>query len=153
MPTASVFGRQFGAAHHVFMATVVLVMDFCYNRVEGQEEQRRGELFDACKMLESAKEQVASAGKLLDALLDVLRKHNVALPDAYSGAPNSRTRSRTSHNDWASGWGKGNGSFPQRDMNVESTLEEIWRQYIEPGASFEMPGWDFGNEQLHQQMF
>jgi hypothetical protein len=77
----------FGLAHessyfvirHLFLATVALVMDLCFNRVEGQNEQRRREVMEICKKLEEYKENSPVAGSYLESLKNVLRKHNIHL--------------------------------------------------------------------------
>ncbi|PLN77659.1 hypothetical protein BDW42DRAFT_202522 [Aspergillus taichungensis] len=65
--------------HHVFMATVVLVMDLCSNKVEGLEEQRQAEVTRACRMLDSLKQDSAMAAKLAQPLMEILQKHKEKL--------------------------------------------------------------------------
>lgn len=75
--------------HHLFVATIVLVMDLCFNRNEDaeQDEARRAEVIYACKTLESTKTTSALASKFLASLTDVLRKHRVYLvPSQDAGA-------------------------------------------------------------------
>ncbi|ETI29543.1 hypothetical protein G647_01996 [Cladophialophora carrionii CBS 160.54] len=73
--------RHTGIVYHIFMATIVLVMDLCFNRVaEGEDDAaRKAEVVAACKMLEDAKSESAMASNFLDSLMDVLRKHKVRL--------------------------------------------------------------------------
>lgn len=52
---ASAHLRLCAVVHYVFMATAVLVMDLCFNKMEGQEEQRKEEVINACKMLKKPK--------------------------------------------------------------------------------------------------
>ncbi|KFX99466.1 hypothetical protein V490_01769 [Pseudogymnoascus sp. VKM F-3557] len=67
---------RFGTVvHHVFMATVVLVMDLCFNKIEGQEEQRQAEVMGACRMLREAKQDSVLSKMFLDPLMDILQKH------------------------------------------------------------------------------
>lgn len=74
---------RFGTVmHHVFMATVVLVMDLCFNKIEGQEEQRQAEVMSACRMLQEAKQDTVLSKMFLDPLMDILQKHRaLALSD------------------------------------------------------------------------
>lgn len=77
---------RFGTVmHHVFMATVVLVMDLCFNKIEGQEEQRQAEVMGACRMLQEAKQDTVLSKMFLDPLMDILQKHRaLALSDQKS---------------------------------------------------------------------
>ena len=70
--------------HHVFMATVVLVMDLCSNKVEGLEEQRQAEVTRACRMLDSLKQDSAMAAKLAQPLIEILQKHKERLQQSQS---------------------------------------------------------------------
>ncbi|GAB1206509.1 hypothetical protein APSETT445_005199 [Aspergillus pseudonomiae] len=70
--------------HHVFMATVVLVMDLCSNKVEGFEEQRQAEVTRACRLLDSLKQDSAMAAKLAHPLMEILQKHKERLQQNQS---------------------------------------------------------------------
>jgi hypothetical protein len=71
---------RFGTVvHHVFMATVVLVMDLCFNKIEGQEEQRQAEVMGACRMLREAKQDSVLSKMFLDPLMDILQKHRALI--------------------------------------------------------------------------
>jgi hypothetical protein len=72
-------GRLCGFIHQVFVAAIILVMDLCFNKIPGQEEARRAEVTDACKMLEDVKQQSPIAGKFLESLMDILRKYKIRL--------------------------------------------------------------------------
>jgi hypothetical protein len=68
----------------VFMASIVLLMDLCLNRSSPQQEKQRGDVADAFRILEEARDQSVTAAKLLDSLMHVLRKHQ-APPPKLSG--------------------------------------------------------------------
>jgi hypothetical protein len=70
-----------GVVYHIFIATVVLVMDLCFNKgVDTESEaERKSEVAAAIKMLEEAKQQSAVVKHSLEALTDVLHKHKVKL--------------------------------------------------------------------------
>ncbi|KAJ9604101.1 hypothetical protein H2200_011624 [Cladophialophora chaetospira] len=75
-----------GVVYHLFMATIVLVMDLCFNKVaEGEDDAaRKAEVVAACKMLEDAKSQSAMANEFLESLMNVLRKHQVRLHNHHA---------------------------------------------------------------------
>ncbi|OCT47378.1 putative Zn(II)2Cys6 transcription factor [Cladophialophora carrionii] len=86
--------RHTGIVYHIFMATIVLVMDLCFNRVaEGEDDAaRKAEVVAACKMLEDAKSESAMASSFLDSLMDVLRKHKVRLHSINNNNNNNNAR-------------------------------------------------------------
>ncbi|EXJ59621.1 hypothetical protein A1O7_03767 [Cladophialophora yegresii CBS 114405] len=81
--------KHTGVIYHIFMATIVLVMDLCFNRVtEGEDDvARKAEVVAACKMLEDGKAESAMASNFLDSLMDVLRKHKVRLHNNNNARP------------------------------------------------------------------
>ncbi|KAK5099021.1 hypothetical protein LTR70_000857 [Exophiala xenobiotica] len=70
-----------GLLHHMFLATIVLVMDVCFNRTDGKDDLRSTDVATAIKMLEEAKEYSVSVQKFLDSLMEALKKHHVGLVD------------------------------------------------------------------------
>jgi hypothetical protein len=79
IPFVTSHRRLCAIIHLGFVAAIVLVMDLCFNKIEGQEEQQRAEVMNALKMLEDAKEQSAVASKFLNSLMEVLRKYKIRL--------------------------------------------------------------------------
>lgn len=71
--------RLFVLFHHIFLATVALVMDLCFNRVEGHEEVRKAEVASACKILQDWTEYGSINTKFVDSLDEILKKHNIWL--------------------------------------------------------------------------
>ena len=64
----------------VFMASVVLLMDLCINKSSPNHEQQRGEVSEAFRILEQAKNESETAAKFVGSLMLILRKHHVAPP-------------------------------------------------------------------------
>jgi hypothetical protein len=153
---ASTHLRLCAVIHYVFMATVVLVMDLCFNKMESQEEQRKEEVINACKMLEEAKGQSAIAGKLLESLMDILRKHKIRLrnPDVVR-EPNGRGSATAPAAEYASHFGPAPSHEPMESDSTwmttqekqllntnESGFGEIWQDYAELGSSSHVVDWD-----------
>ncbi|KAF9893861.1 hypothetical protein FE257_010031 [Aspergillus nanangensis] len=67
--------RLASVVHHVFMAAVVLVMDLCFNKDEGREEQRQEEVSRACRMIDGWKDESIMATQFLEPIMNILRKH------------------------------------------------------------------------------
>ncbi|TVY30615.1 putative transcription factor lepB [Lachnellula hyalina] len=64
----------------VFMASIVVLMDLCYDKAPCQQEQHRGELAEAIRILEQARHESETAARFLDSLMHILRKHKVLPP-------------------------------------------------------------------------
>jgi hypothetical protein len=73
-----------GTLYGVFLASIVLLIDFCVNRSqfksESQIEDRHQELAEAFSILEDAKGESPTAAELLDSLKETLQKHRISLP-------------------------------------------------------------------------
>jgi len=70
----------------VFVATIVVLMDLCHSKPSPQQEKQRGEIADAIRLLEEAKNESGPTAKFLDSLMHVLRKHQ-GLPLRPAGQP------------------------------------------------------------------
>ncbi|KIW89032.1 uncharacterized protein Z519_10517 [Cladophialophora bantiana CBS 173.52] len=150
----AVIARHTGVVYHIFMATIVLVMDLCFNEAAAGEDDaaRKAEVAEACKTLEDAKSQSRMAHEFLESLMDVLRKHKVRLhgingPLAGDAAeqqaqqslqpqiladPGGQQAPRPCDN-WT----------PEEDgQHHLSDFDEIWKDYVELGPKMGMPGWD-----------
>lgn len=142
-------------AYHIFMATIVLVMDLCFNRNEGDDAARKAEVRDACRALEDCISQSTSqshaACEFLNSLTDTLRKHKVKLhnlPDdaiekapvagstaafpPHAGMSIAKEVSDQTRNVW----------LQDNTQNVLSDFDSIWKEYIEYGPNMDMPDWD-----------
>ncbi|OBT90022.1 hypothetical protein VE02_01624 [Pseudogymnoascus sp. 03VT05] len=113
---------RFGTVmHHVFMATVVLVMDLCFNKIEGQEEQRQAEVMRACRMLQEAKQDSVLSKMFLDPLMEILQKHRAILLSDQKSLSLTPSRARNSHasphktNHWSS------NTVPQRPLHFPTS--------------------------------
>lgn len=72
--------RFLGLLLGVFMASIVVLMDLCHRKSLPQQEEQRGEIADAFRILEEARHESETAAKFLDSLMHVLRKHKVSPP-------------------------------------------------------------------------
>lgn len=144
--------RMTGVVHHVFMATIVLVMDLCFNKSDDDTE-RKAEVMEACKVLEETGSQSPLARGFLDSLMGVLRKHKVRLHNlpgdnvdntslinatALSGSQNILQIPAASQMQQLP------SSFLPQDnsQNYLSAFDEIWKDYVELGPNMDMPEWD-----------
>ncbi len=64
----------------VFMASIVILMDLCHNKLSSQQEKQRREIVDAFRILEEARHESETASRFLDSLMHVLRKHKIPPP-------------------------------------------------------------------------
>jgi hypothetical protein len=69
--------------HHIFVSTVILVMDYCFNRDEPRAKERREEIMDCFQLLESNKQECTIATRGLSKLRHMLRKERA---DVESGS-------------------------------------------------------------------
>ncbi len=139
--------------HYVFLATVVLVMDLCFNKVDGQDVQRKAEVMDACKMLEEASDQSAIAGQFLASLMDILKKHKIHLlsPDpakllfstgsAITRAEHASPSGESLFHEPAGG-NTGPKPYQKQQLGGESELDQIWQEYVELQPSSEVLDWE-----------
>lgn len=81
IPYASIRYKVCGILYAVFMASIALGLDLCLNKGMGHEAATKGELLDACRILEVAKSQSASAARLSESLMHVLSQHEVSRSD------------------------------------------------------------------------
>ena len=162
---ASAHLRLCAIVYYVFMATVVLVMDLCFNKTvtPEEEQQRKEEVMDACKMLKEARGQSAIAGKLLESLMDVLHKHKIRLLNldadkAFNGSgaiTSAASNVVTTAVDYASPFGEvihdepldgGNSiwmaSNKKQLVNDDISPGGIWQDYVELGANSDVVNWD-----------
>ena len=140
--------RLCGILHLFFYAVVVLVMDLCVNNEAGDEEARKTEIRDACKMLEQAKQQLEGAGMYVDSLLAILHKHRIRLQgqDQVREIENSAIVLEKVEADAA----------PLRETNDRSgdlatndgqefgalDFDEIWQSYIDLGSGLDPQNWE-----------
>jgi len=58
--------------HHVFVSTVILVMDYCFNREEPRAKERREEILECFRVLEGSKDESTIATRGLQKLRNML---------------------------------------------------------------------------------
>ncbi|KAF4490423.1 Zinc finger transcription factor YRR1 [Fusarium agapanthi] len=66
--------------HSVFIASIVLILDFCLGADADEKERRREDLLEAWDILEAAKELSRPTARIQDLLTQVMKKHKVTLP-------------------------------------------------------------------------
>lgn len=81
--------RMWTVTHHIFVATVILVMDFCLNKDDPRSEERKAEIMDAFKMLESCQVTSTIARRGLQQLRDILRRGSSSTEEALAQVPES----------------------------------------------------------------
>jgi hypothetical protein len=75
--------------HHIFVSTIILVIDYCFNRDEPRAKERKEEILDCFRLLESRNEESTMATRGLKKLRDILRKGSTGR-DNRVGGKNSR---------------------------------------------------------------
>ncbi|KAF4335547.1 zinc finger transcription factor YRR1 [Fusarium beomiforme] len=66
--------------HSVFVAIIVLLLDFCLGAEPEKNEQKRQDLLEAWDILEASKELSKPTARIQDLLSQVMKKHKVTLP-------------------------------------------------------------------------
>lgn len=67
-------GRLWIITHHVFVAIVTLVMDYCCHRDDSEAAERKAEIMKCCQILEKSQEESSVARKGLAHLKQVMRE-------------------------------------------------------------------------------
>lgn len=60
--------------HHLFVATVILSMDYCFNQEDLGNERRKQEIIDCCRVLERSQGESEIARRGVEQLRKVLKK-------------------------------------------------------------------------------
>ncbi|KEF62299.1 uncharacterized protein A1O9_00271 [Exophiala aquamarina CBS 119918] len=139
-----------GICHHIFMATIVLVTDLCFNRGHGDDEERHYEVVEALKILEEAKSRSRMVGEFVESLEDVLRRHKVHLlnrPHTTNNVGSSNAQMDQPHKDLQTTESiRVNTSNPwetlEDPMSYPSEFDSVWRDYVQLGPVLQMPEWD-----------
>lgn len=145
--------KLIGLLHHMFLATIVLVMDMCFNRVSGTEDVRGAEILNAIKMLEEAKEESASAQKFLESLTEALRKHQIRFKDDLKTQTCENGDGASAQQSATRSWlAIATGQDPNQEVceakmyNASQTatvgFEDVWRDTVFNGEIANMPDWD-----------
>lgn len=140
-----------GLLHHMFLATVVLVMDLCFNGMDGEDNGRDSGIAIAIKMLEEAKDQSVSVQRFLDSLMEALKKHHIGLGDdrrkavevtqhKHSSWPTLPTLSATSPQvsvPATQGSAMGDTFQP-----AAVSVDWAWKDVLDQGDVNTLPDWD-----------
>lgn len=122
-----------GLNHHIFFATIALVMDLCFNREEGGDEtERKAEVSRAMGIMSLAQERSLVAKKFLEGIRDVLAKYRIDLDSEGVQQTAIATSSADSVAEETSLF------IPEPQA---SDFDDIWQTYFE-APTFEVPGWD-----------
>lgn len=142
--------RLTGISHHIFMATIVLVTDLCFNRGGDDDEERKVEVIEALKILGEAKCRSRIVSKFVESLERVLRKHKVRLLNQpHTG--NDDDRLKTERDQPLSNpppIGNQIDFVPEPwdsledPMSYPSEIDSVWRDYVQLGPNLQMPEWD-----------
>jgi hypothetical protein len=123
-----------GLNHHVFFATIALVMDLCFNRTEAIDElERKAEVKRAIDILAVSENRSLVAKKFLEGIREVLRKYRVDLGDEQSQQAEQNMSISESYAD--------NVAELVIPEPQPSDFEDIWQTYLDV-PSVEVPGWD-----------
>ena len=136
-----------GMSHHLFFAAIALVLDLCFNHVPNKDDERRAEVLTACRMLAEAKERSPIANKFVDSLMNVLKKHKIALDPVAPGEKEAPIVSAMDIGADAAREGQ-SGLQDDWDLNFDTLpdqsgdFEEIWQSYVDYGRELEVPDWE-----------
>ncbi|KAK5957800.1 hypothetical protein OHC33_000989 [Knufia fluminis] len=141
-----------GLLHHMFLATVVLVMDLCFNRTDGTYDQRSSGVTAAISMLESAKNQSVTVQRFLDSLMDALKKHHVDLVEKPKQAAEVTPSTQMSSSVMSS-WPTttySQASIPaSQGAGMSDPLQPpsfgidwTWKDILDQGDGNTLPDWD-----------
>lgn len=139
-----------GLLHHVFLATVILVMDLCFNGLNGVDDPRNAEVLSAVRMLEAAREESLSVQKFLDSLTETLKKHHIRLGDVPKEQEvNNQQAGFIAPSNvpaWPGGVMSGSQAVPGGLQIASHTttvgFDDVWRGIIDQGDMATMPDWD-----------
>ncbi|KAJ5219691.1 hypothetical protein N7468_008895 [Penicillium chermesinum] len=141
VPTSSFFWT---VMHHVFIASVILLMDVCFNWDDVLAERRKQEVWDACRMMRRAQQVSSVARQGISDMMAVMRKYwkqdklLVLVPNDGTGRPAQLTpmgQETTIHE--ARPAGADSSSFPSFRM------EDAWSELLDDsgGVGLDTPGW------------
>ncbi|KAJ6153691.1 hypothetical protein N7470_006650 [Penicillium chermesinum] len=161
VPTSSFFWT---VMHHVFIASVILLMDVCFNWDDVLAERRKQEVWDACRMMRRAQQVSSVARQGISDMMAVMRKYwkqdkllgsrglqddissandirlegPVLVPNDGTGRPAQLTpmgQETTIHE--ARPAGADSSSFPSFRM------EDAWSELLDDsgGVGLDTPGW------------
>lgn len=81
--------RIWTITHHIFCSTVILVMDYCFNREDPRAKERKEEIMECFKLLERSQEASTIATQGLKQLREILRRWQAKRDHQVSSDPPS----------------------------------------------------------------
>ncbi|OQD81270.1 hypothetical protein PENANT_c028G10021 [Penicillium antarcticum] len=126
-----------GMIHCICVAIIVLLIDFCLNSSQQENDQgRRGEILDAFRILEEAKEHLPFAKNLLESFKTVLCRRNISAPaERTTMRPTSQEKSSqglTNNYQKPTGLIDSIGSIGSNLMDpTMPSLDELWQAFDE----------------------
>jgi hypothetical protein len=66
--------RVWTTTNHIFLATIILVMDFCFTREESRKKEKKAEILDRFRLLEKCEKESTIARRGLEQLKSTLKK-------------------------------------------------------------------------------
>ncbi|KAH7370091.1 hypothetical protein BKA65DRAFT_602631 [Rhexocercosporidium sp. MPI-PUGE-AT-0058] len=88
--------------HHVFVSTVILVMDYCFNREEPRAKERREEILECFRVLEESTEESTIASRGLAKLKSMLGEKSGSLSFDTNNQPNTSLQNTWPEYDYLS---------------------------------------------------
>jgi len=141
-----------GTLYDLSLASIVLLLNLCLNQ-GANEEACKGEGFDACRILEEARGQSATATKLLDSLMHVLRRHKVLHPalEVWQPAQGNENQPATMPNEHQSSLptppelterGDAEHSLQEEALAIRCLL--LLKRYGKPSSAERISTWSTG---------
>ncbi|KAK0106282.1 hypothetical protein ONS96_003922 [Cadophora gregata f. sp. sojae] len=147
--------------HHIFVSTVILVMDYCFNREEPRAKERKEEILECFRLLEGTAEESTIASRGLMKLTKMLSEKSGSPPTQGTEASSQQTPSADSISGSRQGFPSASISAPSTQldtgantMRTNAPLPSVQSQYDvtdKPSASYQnasfmdMSGYNISN--------
>ncbi|CAK1363071.1 unnamed protein product [Cercospora beticola] len=131
--------RLGGLLQHIFFATIVLVMDLCINRDE-INGATLVEVRESLQIMDDAKESSPIGRRFHESLLNVLRKHNVVLPNTTQQAHSLGPTETAANGSNGISVDLPNG-FPGMEAN-DIDFDSMWQDFMNAGPTLDAQTWD-----------
>ncbi|PIA93035.1 hypothetical protein CB0940_04805 [Cercospora beticola] len=131
--------RLGGLLQHLFLATIVLVMDLCINRDE-INGATLVEVRESLQIMDDAKESSPIGRRFHESLLNVLRKHNVVLPNTTQQAHSLGPTETAANGSNGISVDLPNG-FPGMEAN-DIDFDSMWQDFMNAGPTLDAQTWD-----------
>jgi hypothetical protein len=150
--------KMWAMMYQVFFATMVLIMDYHFNKDEPRAEERFEEIMDCCRRLDAAKEVSTIAARGLEELKHVMRKWGLLTDGGVR--PTSREHRQVAEVDalpWptTSSYPVESGHLHEEDtpvMNGDgSTTDSSWIDSWDFNAELDVPQWNALFQDLESQ--